>query len=175
MTALPTIPNFVDGILPTSQLVQLADVLDFLMQPPIAELRSSAAQSLATATWTGIDLAAEDQDSVDGHDNSTNPSRYTAVYPGRYLLGGGVGYASNVTGRRGARFAVNGTAVTNSEAMIPAITGGVGTSVAARSKTVYLGVGDYAELQGFQDSGGALNTGTGNGGSHFTVLWVSIA
>lgn len=175
MSSLPALPDFSGGgSFPTTSAGLLVAAISFLMNPPIAELRQNAVQSIAVSgTWTAINLETEDVDSVNGHDTATNPSRYTAVYPGWYLVSGGVGYASNATGRRGARFAVNGTVAQGSEALLQAPTTAGGMSVPARAKLIFLAVGDYVEIQGMQESGGALNTNTGSGGTNMSISWQS--
>lgn len=177
MTALPTVPDITTGVSDTSKFAQLMAAVNFLMAPPRAELRQATLQSIPNNTWTAITLDTEDADyTPDGannqHDNVTNNSRFTAVYPGRYAVGGGSALVANATARRGVRYAVNGTAVQAQEALIAA-TAANGISVPARMKTVFLNIGDYLEIQAFQESGGALNTAPGTGGPHMTVIWVA--
>lgn len=173
MTAVPTVPAWASGVVPVEKLQQLSAVETFLLSPPIAVLLQSVAQSLTSATFTSLTLDVETVDSAGGHDTVTNTSRYTAVYPGWYEVGGGTGYAANVTGRRGARWAVNGTAINGSGVLIPTNSSGT-TQVPARTIQVYLNVGDYVELQGYQDSGGALNTAVSTDQqSCMSIRWVS--
>lgn len=157
----------------------IRDPINFLMEPPIAELRQTAAQSLTTSTWTSITFGVEDVDndfaSTGGHSTVTNTSRYTAVYAGWYFLGGGVAFASNATGIRATRWAINGSAVNGSQCTDSPITGNP-HNVPGRGKFVFLAVGDYVELQGFQSSGGALNTAVSTDSqSSMSVGWKSIA
>lgn len=164
MPAAPTSHTFVDGVQTTSELnAYIRDPITFWAQKPMAELRQLVAQTLTTAVFGSITFTTEDFDgdwvasSGGGHDNSTNPSRYTALYDGWYVLGGGVSFAINATGQRGCRWAVNGSAVNGSAVVYPATAGNV-IVVAARTKRVFLNIGDYVELQGYQTSGGNLDT-----------------
>jgi hypothetical protein len=136
------------------------DAVNFLLSPPTCELRQTVAQSIANGgSGTAVNLDTEDIDNDGMHSTVTNTSRVTAQTAGRYQFGGGVVYAANATNRRICWWALNGTAVTGSEATTAgsAVAGG-STGPAARTKSVFLNVGDYVELVAFQDSGGVLNT-----------------
>lgn len=177
---MTTVPNtsggFGLGVVDGSDLnSRLCDPVEFLLNRPIFRGRSTASQSVGTGSWTSLALAAEDVDSADGHDNATNNTRYTAVYAGWYQVSCVVGtIAGNVTGRRGARFAVNGTLINASRCLLAATTASAivmpGTTV-----VLYLNVGDYVEAQGFQDSGGPLNFGSAavDDNSMLNVVWES--
>ena len=176
MAVVPASHTFSSGTVATSSEANtyIRDPIAFLLNRPIANLRQTVVQSIANAAGVAITFDAEDFDTANGHDNVTNNSRYTAVYAGRYLLGGGVSYAANATGVRGAYWYVNGSTVAGTEVIIPASGGGIVTSVPARSVLTFLNVGDYVELIAYQTSGGALNTGvTGGGQSSASVEWVS--
>jgi hypothetical protein len=152
----------------------LRDPLRFLLLKPICQVRQGTAQTVVTATWSDmnnmtIEDIDTDPDGVGGHSTSTNTARFTARYPGWYRLGGGVSTAAG-TGVRGARFAVNSTAVTASESVIPA-TSGQPTSVPARSVLVALDEGDYATIQGYHSNGSNLDTYIGSGfGTSLTAV-----
>jgi hypothetical protein len=160
VTAVPSVPSFATGQVTVTKLTQLGDALAYSLATPIATLIQINSQSIPNNTFTALTLDSEGVDSAGGHDNSTNPSRYTAVYAGWYELSGGCTFVANATGRRLARWIVNGTSVPGSLAGIPGNASILGFS----PRTVYalLDVGDYAELQVYQDSGGALSTFVAN-------------
>lgn len=176
MALVPTTHTFADGVVTTSEdNSYIRDPIDFLQNKPMAELRQAVAQSIPATTWTALTWDTEDLDkNPDGsknHSTSVNPSRFTAVYAGWYLCGGGYVPALVGAGQRGARWAVNGTAVNASSVFIPAVAA-TECHVPARSKRVYLNVSDYVELQVWQNSGGALNTGVlAESASSMTVAW----
>lgn len=172
MATVPAVPPFTDGILNSTTLGQLGDVVAFLKAPPIAELRQTSAQTISTGTFTAINFDTEDLDSADGHDAGL-PSRYTAVYPGYYEVGGGVTFAANATGRRLARMHVNSALVSGSVSGLPGNASILG--FALRAKKVFLNIGDYLEIFMFQDSGGNLATFITNTEYQPTVSirWVS--
>ncbi len=177
MAVVPVVPAITGGVLATSEQAALAAVSTFLLRRPHAQLRQIVNQSLANLTWASITFTTEDVDDdvsgTGGHSNSTNPSRFTALYAGWYLLGGTVAVVASATGSRGARWAVNGSAIAEGATLLPAIAT-VSTQVPAPVVQVYLNVGDYVELQGFQNSGGALNTDvTAGDQSSMSVLWIS--
>lgn len=180
MATVPDTHDFTDGVATSSEANSyIRDPIRFLQKPPIAKLTATAAQNhTSTGNWQALTWGAEivdsDVDNVGGHDNSTNPSRYTARYAGWYLVAASVVWASNTTGRRGLKFVVNGTPVLSGSVFWAAT---IAASIEIPSKTdlVYLNVGDYVETHAFQDSGGNLSmNGTAsetNGG--MTVVWVS--
>lgn len=178
--SLVTPSSFVAGTVPTATdlntlpdaIVQIqggspaAGALDF------AQLFQVVAQSITNATWTALTFTSEGIDSAGGHSTSSNTSRYTAVHTGWYEVSAVVSFVFNATGARGARLAVNGTAVAG-RSLIPAIGVTYSTDVPLARK-VYLTAGQYLELQAFQSSGGSLNTAytAGNEGSVLEVRWV---
>jgi hypothetical protein len=164
VTATPGTHTFTDGIATSSEANSFVrDPINFLLAPPIALLRQTVLQSLTTAVMTAITFDVEDLDTnvagTSQHDNVTNNSRFTAVYAGWYQVSGGVGVASSTAGRRACRWAVNGTFLNGSAVYLPANPSGT-CEVPSRTHLLYLNVGDYVELQGYQDSGGSLNTAT---------------
>jgi len=176
VAAVPATHTFSDGIALSSEMNSYArDPLLFLFSKPAAELRQTVAQSIPNVTWTSVLFDTEDLDSdpagTGAHSTSSNTSRYVAVYAGWYRVSGGVEFAVNATGQRGCAWAVNGTLVTASRTFISA-TAATGMGVPARTKLVFLNVGDYVELQVYQTSGGALNTAVvAEGASNMSVVW----
>jgi hypothetical protein len=160
VTVVPSPPEFVDGAPSSSVFNRLTDALTFALAPPIAALIQVNSQAIANNTFTALTFDSEGVDSAGGHDNSTNNSRYTAVYAGWYELSGGLTFTANASGRRLARWTVNGTSVTGSLAGIPGNASIIGYG--PRTVMAFLDVGDYAELQVYQDSGGSLSTFVAN-------------
>jgi DNA uptake protein ComE-like DNA-binding protein len=80
----------------------------------------------------------------------------------------------NNTGARAARLATNGSALVGSQVSVQAATTSVATSITV-SRMVYLNVADYLELQGFQSSGGALNTSVATEAqSQMSLFWLGV-
>lgn len=150
------------------------DQIDFLSTKPIAQMRQTSSQSTTSDNFTAIQFQAEDVDNYNGHDNSTNNTRYTCKVAGWYRLSGKVGWAANATGRRAAQWFKNGSALNASQTAIIA-TSASDVEHPAVSMLVSLAVDDYVELHGFQESGGALSTTvtTAQVQSIMTVEWVS--
>lgn len=179
MAVVPVVPSINTGIPSSSTLAALAAAISYALSPPVFRGRANATQSITASTWTSLNLGIEDVDTdpsgAGGHSTSVNTSRFVAVYAGWYAVGGGAHFAANVTGRRGMRFAVNGVLVEASGSFVQA-TSASATTVPGTMELVFLNVGDYVEVQAFQESGGALNTGnTGSneGNSRLDVKWVS--
>lgn len=149
-------------------------LLTYLGGPPMAQLRQTGAQSLTNGVGTAVTFDTEDLDNFNGHDTTTNTSRYTCQAAGWYQVSGGVCFAANATGRRGGWWLKNGSVVAGSESIVPAHASTVDTPL--RTIIVSLAVADYVELAAFQDSGGALNTSVAAAQQHpmMTVRWVAL-
>ncbi len=175
MPVVPASHTFTATVATTSEANSfIRDPINFSLNPPICQLRQTVVQSLTNNTWVSLNFDAEDEDSAAGHSTSSNTSRYTAQYAGWYLCGGVASISFNATGVRGARFAINGTAHNASRALIPAIGATFGDGVAAPGTLLFLNSNDYVELQGFQNSGGSLNTEVAVAAqSAMSVVWVS--
>jgi hypothetical protein len=120
-----------------------------------------------------VTFTTEDLDRDAAHDTVTNTSRYTAQTAGYYWVSGNCAYASNATGGRGARLAVNGTALNNSASFVQAVATANPTAVPLPARLVFLAVNDFLELQGMQTSGGALNSSVSSDiGSALAVAWM---
>jgi len=165
VAAVPTAPDLSDGLLLTSMLNDyVLELANFLRSPPAAMMRQTVAQSIVTATFTSLTMDTEEYDvfpsgGAKGHSTSVNTSRYTAVHPGYYNAVGVTSWAFNGTGARGGRWTLNGVALNASVCLVQAVSATQGTGVTIVGVRPYLSVGDYLELQGFQASGGNLNTG----------------
>jgi hypothetical protein len=150
---------------------------NFVLGKPVFSAWQSTVQTLTTSTYTPIDFTSEQIDRDNGHSNVTNPSRYTAQTAGYYLFNGVIQYASNVTGARRAFWGVNGGDpaggggfFTTSSTLIAGT-----TTVIAPPLLVYLSVGDYVQLRGWQSSGANLSTVAAGGVfSSMTAVWVSV-
>lgn len=142
-------------------------VLDFAL------LRQTVTQTLTTATWTSITFTTEDVDAAGGHSTSSNTSRYVIANAGYVTVEFGVTFSgSSTAGQRGMRLAKNGTAIPQGRVLVnPAASG---STELMGAKTVAVAAGDYIELQGYQTSGGNLDTAyvSGEVGSFLNVRWV---
>lgn len=137
---------------------------------------ANAVTALVTSTWTAIAFAGTDRfDSDAFHDPATNNTRLTvpAGKAGKYLIGGNVEIAGNTTGERGCRIWLNGT-TRIADDIRPAIQGGGLPSARFFPFSLYdLAVGDYVELQAWQNSGVSVNTSnTANSACEFWMVKV---
>lgn len=125
---------------------------------PAVSIRRTANFSVPTGAYTAVALDAanstEDFDTDGMHDPATNPSRITIKTPGLYLLEGGGEFASGGGAVRYTQIHKNGTVIPGSQTGGPLVAGW-GTRQTT-SVMVRCAAGDYLELVGFQDSGGAL-------------------
>ena len=157
MAVIPVPATFVAGLAPPeADLNSLRNGINFALSPPLAELRQTVTQSLPNAGWTALTFDTEIIDTDGGHSTATNTSRYVVQTAGWYLLTAGVSFAASATGGRGLRFAKNGAAQGFGRvftAPSPMYASDLNTS-----KRFLCAVGDYLEVQAFQNSGAALNT-----------------
>ncbi|MYV44288.1 hypothetical protein [Streptomyces sp. SID2888] len=151
----------------------MRDGLGFLLDVPVFVGTQTSPQS-AVNGWTAISLNTTQVDTYGGHSNTVNNSRYTAQVAGYYNVCGVACWATNGTNVRAARIDVNGTVVQGTSQMFPASTTTI-TGVATPLRTVYLAVGDYVEVAGYQNSGVAspgLATGVASDvTSSLFVIW----
>ena len=174
MATVPDFADFAGGVLTTTTAnANIRDPGRFLLDRPACQVRQSAAQSIANATFVAITFGTEDLDSPAGHhDNVTNNTRFTAQYPGWYQLSGAVAFVANATGQRITRWAVNGTGLNGGD-VFSQTTAANDVVAAARTMLVLLNAGDYVELQAWQNAGGALNTSNTAGEQPtMTVTWM---
>lgn len=157
---IPTFRTWVAGEVVTAAYMNsnVRDGGNFFLATPIAELRQTVAQSLGSGAPTAILLDTEDVDTDAAHSTVTNTSRYTPQTAGYCQYSGGISYAVNATGVRGAYWYLNAAVVNATETML-ATAAAVFVSVAARTKQIFAnGSTDYVEIYSYQTSGGALNT-----------------
>lgn len=134
-----------------------------------ARVYNSATISHATSGANqAVTFNSERYDDADYHSTVSNTSRLTAPAPGRYLIGGCVTFAANVTGVRYLQIRLNGATFIAIQGGL-ALTGGL-TSILTVETIYELAAGDYAELVAYQDSGAALNmTAAGNYSPEFWI------
>lgn len=121
---------------------------------------NNAGQSVSSATWTSATLNSEDYDVGTMHDTVTNNSRITVPTNGGglYYICGIISFDSNATGVRAGRLRKNGSTVLMQCNQPNA---GATDAVSIPLNTVVsLNATDYIEMQGYQNSGGALNIGS---------------
>lgn len=143
------------------------DGINFLLNRPLFVGYQATAQSVPSSTVTPFAFDTTVVDSYSGHSNTTNNSRYTAQVAGWYRVYGITGWGSNSSGSRAAWVTVNGSVLGYSEQN--AIPSG-GSTILSTSGLVYLNVGDYAQISGYQSSGSSLSTNAGS--SSMTVEWI---
>jgi hypothetical protein len=149
----------------------IRDALNFLLNKPIAQLVQNTIQSIANSTVTPVTFDGSVTDSYGGHSNVTNPDRYVAQVAGWYNISGPAAFATNGTGVRVARLRKSGTDVVYFDAWAQAVTVAATPSAVCAEGILFLNVGDYAQLGGYQTSGGALNTIVAGPQSGMSVLW----
>lgn len=140
---------------------------------PAARIVQTGAQTLTNITWTAITMDSTTFDN-DGIADLAN-DQVIVKFPGLYLLTGLVDFAIKATPTaaesRYARFLVNGVGVGES--------GGYRLADGAQirvqcNEMVSLSRGGTIKLQGYQDSGGNLNTFVTTNASFLAAVWVGV-
>lgn len=132
----------------------LRDNLNLLKSPSRVRVRRTAVVSMgngwSTKSWTVADFNTDSMWSL-----GTNPTRITFNTAGLYVVGGSCGAAANANNTRGMELKVNASRAIAAAGYYPA------TSLQATWLTCgcvhAFSVGDYLELNEYQDSGGSLN------------------
>jgi hypothetical protein len=141
-----------DSVASTLWNSQVRDGLGFLLAEPAFVGTQTASQNVLTSTWTAISINTSQVDTYGGHSNVTNNTRYTAQVPGYYSVCGVTCWSANGTGTRGSRLQINGAVIQGTAQMVTPSSTNI-TGVATPLRTLYLGVGDYVELAGWNSSG----------------------
>lgn len=177
MATVPVTRTWVAGEVVTAGYMNnnITAVLNWLLAPAICQVRQIVAQSIANGgTGTNLTFTAEDVDTTGMHSTSSNTSRLTAVYPGWYFANATPSYAANTAGVRGGAWRVNGATTLAGINTFIAATISATLCVPCRPILLFLNVGDYIEIAGYQTSGAGLNTVVTTGEQpSCTVFWVS--
>ncbi len=168
-----TPPSFVLGHVETSAElnVVLHDNLTFLYTGQFVRAYLSSNQSLTSGTTTTIGFAAETEDLLGLHDNSTNNGRITitAANAGVWWFAAAVQFASNATGIRTVTLRKNGSTDMATASVAPLT--GVPTAVRVEDR-ITLAATDYVEVRATQNSGGNLNAESGTTLTYVEATWV---
>ena len=121
--------------------------------PTFSAYRNATSQSISNATYTKVQINAEEWDTANCFDSTTN-YRFTPTVAGYYQVSGAVNYDPATTGKFFCTIYKNGANFKSGTAVPFIATQYLG---AALSALVYLdGSTDYIELYTYQSSGGAL-------------------
>lgn len=157
MGTVPVPYTWVHGEIPNfrEQETRLADMLTFLMNPPMVRLRKTTAQTISSSTSTAVSWNSVEVETENMWD-STAPTRLKPSTPGWYLGTFGASFAANATGYREFDIQKNGS---SSERAIRVKFDAFSVNTIGRG-TVFLesfnGVSDYIECLIWQNSGGSL-------------------
>lgn len=134
------------------------DIVASLRSREFVGYQTAGLFSVANDTNTAIPLTGEVLDTDTFHDNAVNNTRVTipAGLGGRYLVIGRLSWNTNGTGYRSATIVKNGS-VTNTLAQATQPGMASQGTVVNVAEVVTLAAGDYIELWGKQNSGGALD------------------
>lgn len=143
-------------ILTSAWCDQSRDNHEFLIDPPAASVKASAAQSLTSGTTAVLTASSETFDNDGMHSTIANVSRVTIQTAGRYQVSALVRFANSVTGGRHIALLVNGS--TNHDIMAVAGHQSGFDSFLSGTKSFVFSAADYIEVRATQHSGVNLNT-----------------
>ncbi|MFF5703386.1 hypothetical protein ACFY7H_12895 [Streptomyces sp. NPDC012794] len=133
--------------------------------------KQTITQSVGNTLWAPLSMDSEILDTHGGHSTITNNTRYTCQVAGWYDVRGRAAFANNNVGARGARIHLNGSFIQGAANLCSP---GNLAGVVEVNHILYLGVGDYVEVAGGQNSGGSLSTAySGEAGSMLYVTYLA--
>jgi alpha-D-ribose 1-methylphosphonate 5-triphosphate synthase subunit PhnG len=176
--AIPTVRDWTaTEIVTEAKLDEISTALNFLLAPPRCYAYKTASGALASATWDEINFGAEAYDSHAAHDNSSNTSRLVAPESGLYTIKAHLTFATDSAGIRGLDIRKNAAGVqTAGTDLAFVIIAGNGTTQSRLIASVdaQMTAGDYCEVFGYQNTGGALNVeGNSIGDTWLSFRWVA--
>ena len=129
-----------------------------------ASVYNAATQSIGNSSWTALtSLTTEIWDTHGMHDVSANQDRMTAPYGGVYLVVAKLYWAANAINERKMRILNSGGGGQGFPVDDLLQINASNDSIQTRGAVFRLEAGDYAYLQAYQSSGGALNLNAGCG------------
>jgi hypothetical protein len=134
----------------------LAD-LQVAAAAPAVRVRNTANISVGDGSTTRLTFNADVFTSTSGmHSTGTNPGRLIATSSGVYCITGTVTWAPNATGLRQARILINGSSFASIQTVL-SVGGAFNTDQNITTIYRFASSGSYAELEVYQNSGGALD------------------
>lgn len=159
------------------QVNRLQAIVDNLVEPEIpivrlgARVYNSANISIPNNSFTALTFDSERFDTDSIHSTVVNTSRLTIQTAGKYIIVGQVRFAAAAGGRRQIRIFLNGATIISS--VEPNVVADGTANPKLIATTIYdLAVGEYVELEAFQDSGGAINVLTSANFSPEFMIWI---
>ena len=137
---------------PIDQVV--AEINNMAALKPRCRVYHNIGQSIATTSYSTIAFNSERYNIGALHSTTVNNSRIIFLSGGCFSGGANVEWASNINGQRILRIMLNGTT------QIAVIADSANLKDSHKQQIMFsytFSVGDYIELQGYQDSGGSLN------------------
>jgi len=135
-------------------------------------VRLSAAVSLTNGSGVIVNFDTETIDTDGYHSTSSNTSRLTVPTgkAGKFVVGCEASFNANGTGYRNISFRKNGTTYVGS--LSGANVGASGNAGVMIANVYDLAVGDYFEIDAYQNSGGALDLLSGVTGTYFYMYYL---
>lgn len=141
------------------------------VNPPTARLgRTATNQSIPNSTTTALAWNSESEDTHSGHDNDTNPSRYTAPIAGVYMVTVTVPWVQTSGGIREVNLRVDGT---TTYAGARDLNDQNITFVQDATRLIRMNAGSYVEAVVQQSSGASLAIDRSfAGGPSMEICWM---
>lgn len=140
-----------------NEIYKTINALDVTKPPRYScALNRTANQSIPDVTFTAVQWDVTDNDNGSIHSNTVNNSRLTVPVPGLWILGYSLAWVNNVNGDRLARVTINGAGTTYFGSLPHSNTAGI-EMVVNGTAMLDMRQNYYAEIEVFQNTGGALN------------------
>ena len=142
----------------------------YIPRPPAVLAVRNVAQGVSSGVWMAMQFNGADLvDTAFMHDPVTNNSRLVVVTPGLYDMLGWVSWTLHSVGQRSIRILLNGGSNIR-QISEDAMSATVGNDMEISILNYPLDVGDYVELEIWQNIGAGLNTDAAN----FAMRWVAM-
>lgn len=134
---------------------------------PSVRAYCNVSQNITNGAWNTIFFESENFDTANMHSIGSNNQTIVISENGTYLIMSQISFVSNSTGVRAIRVRINGI-TTLTQHITPTTTAPYGSGVSAETLE-QLSIGDNVTIQGFQTSGGILDTIAGRENKWFAV------
>lgn len=175
----PSFRNWSPGEVETAAYLNanVRDAGNWFLQRPSVGLYQSSAQNFLTAGAGAVVWDTEQWNTGDGmHSVSTNPTRITFPWTGKYYIDTQVSFVTNGIGIRELQVKVNAAGNVSSGVPWRDTHAAASSSEPLELMASFIlpaNAGDYMEVFARQDSGGGLNLNTGYPQTMLNVTWWS--
>lgn len=137
---------------------------------PYVRVTKTSNQSLTNNVQTSVSWDLARYDPWQMFQPGVSANRLYCQVPGLYQIGAQFQWGTSSAGYRSMTFRINGTTYWLNQTFAPIVT--ATNTVTVNNGQITLNLGDYVEVLGYQNSGGALNV-EGASGFYVSEFWAA--